>query len=72
MARLDGLCGATTIRNLTIRIPQLFTPSRSDGLCFVLPAHERLEVVHHRAGRDVLTGGFLQDFAPVLSEAKHL
>jgi hypothetical protein len=26
---------------------------------FFQPAHERLEVIHHRAGRDVLTGGLL-------------
>ena len=34
---------------------------------FFQPSHQRFEVIHHRAGRDVLAGGFLQDFAPVFS-----
>ena len=34
---------------------------------FFQPAHKRFEVIHHRAGGDVLAGGLLQDLAPVFS-----
>ena len=32
---------------------------------FLQPAHQRLEVIHHRVGGDVFAGRFLQNFAPV-------
>ena len=59
------------------------SPSHRDGLqrirnrslpanlaAFVLffqPAHQRLEIIHHCAGRDVLASGLPQDFTPVFS-----
>ena len=36
---------------------------------FLQPAHERLEIIHHRARGDVFAGRFLQNFAPILRAA---
>jgi hypothetical protein len=36
---------------------------------FFEAAHQRLEVLHHRASRDVLGGGFFQNFAPIFRPA---
>src|SRR5215813_2585756 len=36
---------------------------------FLQPAHQRLEVVHHRASGDVFAGRFFQYFSPVFGAA---
>jgi hypothetical protein len=33
------------------------------------PGHQRLEIVHHGAGRKIFAGRFLQDLAPVFGPA---
>ena len=54
----------------TGKMPVLLFPA--DLAAFVLffqPAHQRLEVFHHRPSGDVFPGSFLQDFAPIFGGA---
>ena len=48
---------------------ELFPADLAAFVLFFKPAHQRLEVFHHRAGGDVFAGRFFQNFAPIFGGA---
>ncbi len=47
----------------------LLPPDLAAFVLFFEPAHQRFEVFHHRASKDVFADSFFQNFAPVFGAA---